>query len=437
MILSESESRNIIERTLSFSSADEIRVNLSGGRSGNTRFALNSITTSGDEDTLSVRVLAYFGKQHATASGTEFTDDALQRIVQTAEEAARFAPEDPEYVPELQPQTYLPINPYFSSTAAATPQLRAIGVQSSIEPSINKDLLSAGFFSNRHGFSAVGNNHKLFGYYQSSNASFSVTTRTQDGSGSGWGSDSARNIDQVDYQAASRRALEKAEASSHSKTLEPGTYPVILEPQAVAEYMRMGSYALNARSADEGRSIFSKAGGGNKTGEKVAGDNVTMRSDPTHPELLGSPFGGDGQPAKKNTCVKNGVLRQLFYDRYWAEKQGKEPTGYPSSIIIEGDKGTLDDLISNTDRAVLVTRFWYIRFVDPQSLLLTGLTRDGTFWVENGRIQHAIKNFRFNESPMAVLNKITDMSESVRVGGSMVPAIRASEFTFSSLSDAI
>ena len=437
MILSESESRSIIEQALSFSSADEIRVNLSGGRSGNTRFALNSITTSGDEDTLNVRVLAYFGKRHATASGTSFKDGALEKIVQNAEEAARFVPEDPEYVPELQPQTYLPINPYFSSTAAATPQLRVKGVQSSIEPSINKNLLSAGFFSNRHGFSAVGNNNNLFGYYRSSNASFSVTTRTQDGSGSGWGSDSARDIDQVDYQAASRRALEKAETSSHSKTLEPGTYPVILEPQAVADFMRTGSYALNARSADEGRSFFSKLGGGNKIGEKVAGDNVTMRSDPTHPELLGRPFGGGGLPAKKNTWIENGVLTQLFYDRYWAEKQGKEPTGYPSNIIIEGDKGTLDDLISSTDRAVLVTRFWYIRFVDPQSLLLTGLTRDGTFWVENGRIQHAIKNFRFNESPMAVLNKITDMSESVHVGGSMVPAIRASEFTFSSLSDAV
>ena len=437
MILSESESRSIIKQALSFSSADEIRVNLSGGRSGNTRFALNSITTSGDEDTLNVQVLAYFGKQHATASGTEFTDDALQKIVRTAEEAARFAPEDPEYVPELQPQTYLPINPYFSSTAAMTPELRAKGVQSSIEPSIKKDLVSAGFFSNRHGFSAVGNNHKLFGYYQGTYASFSVTTRTQDGLGSGWGSDSARNIDRVDYQAASRRALEKAEASSNSKTLEPGAYPVILEPQAVSDFMRTGSYALNARSADEGRSFFSKSGGGNKIGEKVAGENVTMRSDPTHPELLGSPFGGDGLPAKKNTWIKNGVLTQLFYDRYWAEKQGKEPTGWPSSIIIEGENGTLDDLISNTDRAVLITRFWYIRFADPQSLLLTGLTRDGTFWVENGRIQHAIKNFRFNESPMAVLNKITDMSESVHVGGSMVPAIRASEFTFSSLSDAV
>jgi predicted Zn-dependent protease len=201
--------------------------------------------------------------------------------------------------------------------------------------------------------------------------------------------------------------------------------------------MRFGSYALNARSADEGRSFFSKAGGGNKTGEKVAGDNVTMRSDPTHPELLGSPFGGDGQPAKKNIWIKNGVLTQLYYGRYWAKKQGKEPTGYPSNIIIEGEQGTLDELISNTDRAVLVTRFWYIRFVDPQSLLLTGLTRDGTFWVENGRIKHAIKNFRFNESPMAIFNKITGMSEPVRVGGSMVPAIRASEFTFSSLSDAV
>jgi len=131
------------------------------------------------------------------------------------------------------------------------------------------------------------------------------------------------------------------------------------------------------------------------------------------------------------------VLQQLYYDRYWAKKQGIEATGYPSNIIIEGEQGTLEDLISNTDRAVLVTRFWYIRFVDPQSLLLTGLTRDGTFWVENGSIQHAIKNFRFNESPMAVLNKVTGMSTPVRIGGSMVPAIRASEFNFASLSDAV
>ena len=437
MILSKSKSRNIIERALSFSTADEMRINLGGGRSGNTRFALNSITTSGDEDTLSIQVRAYFGKQHATASGTEISDEALKRVVQTAEDAARFVPEDPEYVPELGPQKYLPIKPYFRSTAAASAKQRVNGAQSSLQPALENNLLSAGFFTNRHGFSAVGNSNKLFGYYRATNASFSVTTRTKDGTGSGWGSDSSRNIDQVDYQSASKRALQKAQGSSKSKTLEPGIYPVIMEPQAVADFIRFGSYAMNARSADEGRSFFSKAGGGNKIGEQVAGDNITLRSDPTHPQLLGGPFGGDGLPAKKNTWIKDGVLQQLYYDRYWAKKQGIEATGYPSNIIIEGEQGTLEDLISNTDRAVLVTRFWYIRFVDPQSLLLTGLTRDGTFWVENGRIQHAIKNFRFNESPMAVLNKVTGMSTPVRIGGSMVPAIRASEFNFASLSDAV
>ena len=148
MILSESKSRNIIERALHFSTVDEMRINLSGGRSGNTRFALNSITTSGDEDTLSIQVRAYFGKQHATASGTEITDEALKRVVQTAEDAARFAPEDPEYMPELEPQKYLPIKPYFRSTAAASAKLRVNGAQSSLQPSLENNLLSAGFFTN-------------------------------------------------------------------------------------------------------------------------------------------------------------------------------------------------------------------------------------------------------------------------------------------------
>lgn len=437
MILTEPDCRKTIKEVLSFSSADEVRVNLWGGRSGNTRFALNSITTSGDEDTLNVQVASFFGKRHASASGTEIDGDSLKHIVKMAEESARFSPEDPEYVPELGPQEFLPIDPFVRRTARATPRLRVRGAKSAIGPSVEKGLVSAGFFSHGHWFSAVGNNKDLFGYYKSSNASFSVTTRTSDGTGSGWGSDSSRDLGKVDYESVSDRAIDKAERSKDAQTLQPGTYPVILEPQAVADFMRFVAFSMNARSADEGRSFFSTPGGGNKIGEIVAGENITVRSDPAHPELLGSPFSGDGLPARKSVWIEKGTLKQLFYDRYWAEKQGKEPTGFPSNIIFEGGGGTLEDLIAETDRAVLVTRMWYIRFVDPQTILVTGLTRDGTFWVENGRIQHAIKNFRFNESPMAVLNRVTGMSTPVRVGGSLFPAIRASEFTFSSLSDAV
>jgi predicted Zn-dependent protease len=437
MILSEAEAKEIIRKALSFSSANEVRVNLGGGRSGNTRFALNSITTSGDEDTLSIAVTAYFGKRRGTATTTESDDDSLRRVVQRAEELARVAPEDREYVPELGSQKYLPINPYFESTAKATPEVRVKGALSAIEPASKKNLTAAGFFEHGHSFSAVGNNKGLFGYYQSTSASFSVTARTADGTGSGWGGDDSRKIEEVDYNSVSQRAIRKAEESSNPKTLEPGVYPVILEPQAVADFLQFAIFSMNARAADEGRSFYAKPGGGNKIGEKVVGENIMMRSDPTHSEILGSPFGGDGFPAKKNVWIENGVVRQLFYDRYWAQKQGKEPTGFPSSLIFEGGKGTLEDLIKETERAVLVTHFWYIRFVDPQTILLTGLTRDGTFWVENGQIKHAIKNFRFNESPIAVLNKVTGMSRPVRIGGALVPAVRASEFTFSSLSEAV
>ncbi|MFQ6676595.1 MAG: metallopeptidase TldD-related protein, partial [Fidelibacterota bacterium] len=302
---------------------------------------------------------------------------------------------------------------------------------------VKEDLISAGFFENGHAFSSVMNNRGLFAHAETTHASFSVTVRTPDETGSGWAADGSRNVRKVDYIDVSRRAISKAAASRNPRTLEPGTYPVILEPQAVADFVRFAGFSMNARYADEGRSFFSRPGGGNKIGEKVAGDGITLVSDPAHPELLGRPFWWDGLPARRRVWIENGVLKQLFYDRFWAQKQGKEPTGFPSSIVLEGDDRSLEDLIKETDRAVLVTRFWYIRFVDPQTLLLTGLTRDGTFWVEDGEIRHAIKNFRFNESPMAVLNHVTGMTRPERAGGMLVPAIRASQFTFSSLSEAV
>ena len=437
MILSSTEAREIIDRLLSLSTADEMRVNLSGGRSGNTRFALNSISTSGDEDTLNIRVTAYFGKRHGTASANETDTAALEKLVRAAEELAKLSPEDREYVPELEPQEYLDINPYASATARATPATRVKAALSAIKPSTRKKLESAGFFQHNNRFSAVGNNKGLFGYYPSTNASYSVTVRSASEGGSGWASDNARDINKVKYRQVSNRAVDKALKSRGAKTLEPGVYPVILEPQAVSDLIAFAGRAMSARSADEGRSFYSKTGGGNKIGEQVVGNNITIMSDPAHAQLLGAPFGGDGLPARKMVWIKDGVLQNLFYTRHWAREKGVEPTGFPSNIIIPGGKGSLNQLIRGTDRAVLITRLWYIRYVDPQTILVTGLTRDGTFWVEGGKIRHAVKNFRFNESPIALLNKVTGMSKPTRVGSSLLPAIRASAFTFSSLSEAV
>jgi len=436
MILSNDEARDVVERVLALRQADEMRVNLAGGRSRNTRFAVNSITTCGDADRLSVAVTAAFGTRHATAVGNELDEPALRRLVQKAEQMARLAPEDPEYVPELPPQDYLPIEPYFDSTANAPEDLGMQVAASAIEPAERDGLVVAGYLEVHDGFAAVGNSNGLFGYYRATNASYSVTARTK-GGGSGYASVNGRDLARLGFAAASRRAIEKAIASQDPKTLDPGVYPVILEPLAVAEFLSYAVWNMSARMADEGRSFFAKPGGGNKIGEKIAGENITLTSDPAHADLLAPPFAGDGLPAKPRTWIERGVLANLIYDRFWATKQGKEPTGHPPNIILAGSESSLDDLIRSTDRALLVTRFWYIRSLDPQTILVTGLTRDGLFLVEDGQVKHAVKNFRFNESPIAVLNKVTALSRPERVGNALVPAIRASEFTFSSLSDAV
>jgi len=436
MILDESQARRIIEKTLALASADEARVNLSGGRGANTRVALNSVTTCGDADNLSVAVTAAFGTRHATATGSETDDAALERLVHTAEDMARVAPEDPEYVPELGPQDYLDIHPWFESTARATQERSVDVARAAIDAARERGVTVAAFFQHNHGFSALGNSSGLFAYTQGTDASLSVTARTTDGAGSGYAADNSRDIDEIDAAAASRRAIEKAEASRSPKTLEPGVYPAILEPLAAAEFLAYAVWNMNARQADEGRSFYATTGGGNKIGEKIVGDNITFTSDPQCPALLSSPFSGDGLPARPHTWIESGVLKKLFYGRYWASKQDTEPC-FPSNTILAGGEKTLDEIIADTDRAVLVTRFWYIRSLDPQTILVTGLTRDGVFWVEDGAIQHSVKNFRFNESPIAVLNKVTALSQPTRVGNSLTPALRTSAFTFSSLSEAV
>jgi predicted Zn-dependent protease len=199
--------------------------------------------------------------------------------------------------------------------------------------------------------------------------------------------------------------------------------------------------AFDARSAEEGRSAFSKPGGGTKLGEKIMDERVSFVSDPTDPAVLGSPFDGDGMARERRVWIENGVLKNLVYSRFWAQRKGVQPTGGPASLMVTGGTQSLDEIIASTERGVLVTRFWYIRPVNQRTLLYTGLTRDGTFLIENGKIARSVRNMRFNESPLFMLDKLDAIGRPVRLsgdgGGLVMPPVRVRDFHFTSLSDAV
>lgn len=444
--LSREEAQALAERVLRYSTADEARVNIQSGMEGNTRFAVNQITTSGDVANAAVVVTSAFGRRVASATTNRFDDDSLRRVVQTSEQLARLVPEDPEYLGELPPQQYREIPSFFDSTAALDPAARAQAIRAITEPAAQRNLLSTGYLTYRVGSSAVANKRGLFAYNSETRANFTTTVRTPDGTGSGWAGTGHHDWRQVNPAELAERAIEKAERSRNPRAVEPGHWTVVLEPTAVANMVQLMMGSLSARQADEGRSFFSRPGGGNRIGEKFLDERVTIYSDPADPNLLSAPFNGEGLPNRRMVWVENGVLRNLVYDRFWAQRQNREPTGFPAGFYMQGGNSTVEEMIASTERGLLVTRLWYIRSVDPRTILFTGLTRDGTFLIENGRITHAVKNLRWNESPIFLLNNIEMMGRPTRVSASesgdvgqpvVVPAIKARDFTFTSLSDAV
>ncbi|MHA7864038.1 TldD/PmbA family protein [Flagellimonas marinaquae] len=436
-IYTREEARKILEKALSFSKADACEINLSGRNSGNIRYARNTVSTAGYQSNQSLVVQSSFGKKVGTATIDEFDDASLEKVVRRAEELAQLSPENPEFMPPLGPQTYDEAITYKESTANITPEYRAEVASSSIVPAAAKDVTAAGFLDDSAQFSAMINSNGLFAYNQSTNVDFTVTMRTNDGTGSGWVTRDYNDIDKFDASEASKIAIDKAVMSREARAIEPGKYTVILEPAASADLLRNMFGSFNARSADEGRSFMSAKDGGNKLGQKIVDERVNLWSDPLHPDVPTSTWNGAGQPLKKTSWIENGVVKNLAYDRYWAEQKGVEPVPFPSNAIMEGGDESLEDMIKGTKKGILVTRFWYIRSVDPQTLLYTGLTRDGTFYIENGQIKFPVKNFRFNESPIIMLNNLESLGQQVRVNGNLIPYMKIRDFTFTSLSDAV
>ena len=444
VIMPRDRAQELIDKIVKMSKADGITVTIDSGYQADLRFAANQMSTSGGVTRSQIVVDSAFGKRHAAATTNDVSDDSLRRTVEQSETLAKLSPEDPETMPPLGPQTYAPVSGFVDSTADVTPEERARAALTALEPARKAgDLKAAGFIIVNAGADAIGNRNGMFAYNRSTTANYTLTVRTNDGTGSAWVGAEHPDWNRLDFSTLSAHAIEKARLSRNPVAIEPGRYTVVFEPQAVGDLIQLMEFYLGARESDEGRSPFTKAGGGNKIGEKIVDSRVTILSDPQDPDLLSQPYDGEGLPLNRQVWVENGVLKQLYYTRFWAQKQSKQPTGFPSSFKMQGGTTSIDDMIKSTARGILVTRLWYLREVDPRTILYTGLTRDGTFLIENGKITKAVKNFRFNDSPLFMLNNLEAIGPAVRIGGTeaggavVMPPIKAKDFTFTSLSDAV
>jgi predicted Zn-dependent protease len=454
------DAKKLSEKILSFSKAPECEVALSETSLTHTRFAANEITTSGAARDLSVSITSRGEGRSGTVRANDLDPDALRKAVALSEELMRSATPDPESVEGLGPQTYPEIRSFHDETARAGALEHRPGVKAALDEARARKLTASGFSEAVATISAIANRKGNFGFHSLSTASYSTTMRTADGSGSGWAGFESPRFGDLKAADLAARAARKAETSASPKELPPGAYTIILEPRAVTDLLGSLFFSLSRRSVDEGRSFLSKPGGGNRIGEEVFAPIVTLRSDPFDPRLSGRPWSGGGGlggsggggflgfggfggaagaglPARKTTWVEKGVVKAVPVDRYWAAKNGLEALPFSGSVVLEGGSGTLDELVAGTERGLLVTHFFYIRSVNPQTVQLTGLTRDGLWLVEKGKVVGPVQNFRFNDSPVSMLKNVEAMSASVPAGSMIAPAIRARDFKFTSKSDAV
>jgi predicted Zn-dependent protease len=444
-ILSRAQAEEIAKRAIAASPAEETRITINSAARADTRFALNQVTTSGENRDTSVTITAIIDGRSASVTTNKLDEKSLAEAAKQAAEIAKLVPPNPERMPELGPQQYPP--PKSRVISLPSPTERALAAKQVTEQARAAGLIATGFIESRAGANALANSKGLFAYDSRAVVTMTATVRTPDGTGSGWACSDGDSFAELDPQRVGAVAVEKARSSRNPVAVEPGRYVTILEPTAVGNLVRFVVNAMQARSADEGRSFYSKPGGGNKLGMKVVDERVTLISDPDDAPSTNGGYDNDGTPLEKVTWIENGVVKTLDYDRFWAQKQGVQPTRAPGGVLrMVGGSTSIDQMIASTERGILVTRFWYIRPVDPRTILYTGLTRDGTFLIENGKVTRPVKNFRFNESPIFFLNSLDAIGPTVRVNASenlgaggvtYMPALKVRDFTFSSLSDAV
>jgi predicted Zn-dependent protease len=449
MLLSEKEAKGVCDKLLSFVTADDADVSVRSEDHAHLRFAANAFTTSGRREDTTVSVTVWSGKKKGSASTNEVDEASLRAVVQEAERIAAVSPVDREYLPTLGPQQYKPTGGFTEATANISVAGRAKAVDEIIAACEKDKVVGAGFHQAEGSATARASRNGNFLHDRKTLVSLSLTARTTQGDGSGYFLRNHYDVAKLDTSRIAREAIQKALRSREPRALDAGTYTVVLEAQAMADLLGFFGFAFDARSADEGRSPFSAPGGKTRVGEKLFDERIDVVSHPWHPELPASPAASSGIPAQRFNLVKNGVLETLVYSRFWAQQKGKEPTPGPVNIVMQSTAApvSLEDMIRDTKKGLLVSRFWYIRPVDPRTASITGLTRDGVWYIEDGRVAYPVRNFRFNQSLLQLLapGNLDAIGASERVGSSeaqggnpvMLPSLKAKEFRFTSQSEAV
>jgi PmbA protein len=454
-MITENKAQDIFGRVMKFAHADEVEVLIAGGQSALTRFANNTITQNVEEENYVLSIRTVVGGRTARATTNKWDDASLRRIVEASEALARVQPVDSDLLPMAGPDAFDPSGPRvertFAETAELTPAQRADAVRKMVDVAQQHKLTAAGVFANSASLEAILNSRGLSVFHSQTSAEASITMLA--GDSSGWQKAGYPDVRLIHPERLAEVAAQKALDSANPRELPAGRYTVILEPAAVLDLIGFMFWDWGGLAILDQRSFLN-----NRIGTRLFGSNITIHDDVYHPLQSGAPFDGEGVRRQPVKLVENGVIKNIVYARGTAEKMKHSahaasvgeirPTGHgfplpneigeaPLNAVFQptADSSTIEQMIANTERGVLVTRLWYIREVDPYEKILTGMTRDGTFYVENGKLQYGLRNFRFNQSLIEMLSSVEEMSEPVHASGEesidmVVPAMKVNNFNF-------
>jgi PmbA protein len=439
----ERELRRIIDGVLHLAKstgADETEVHVDEVDDSLTRFANNAIHQNVAEHGLTASVRTVVDGRTARATTNRIDEDSLRGAIDASLSLAHSQPKDPQLLPVPGKQRYRKVERFARPTAALTPDDRARAVRRACDIAIKGGQVAAGIFASGQSQTAIGNSSGLFAAYRETHAEFSITMQEQPAAS--WAKANSANVRDFDPQKLAERASEKAHRATNAQGLPPGRYTVILEPSAVLDIVGFLFYDFAATALADKRSCLN-----DRIGKQVFGKNITVVDDAYHPLQLGAPFDGEGMPRERVLLVDEGVPKNLVYSRASAKAAKKKPTGHgfalpneygeaPMNLVFGGGKASLEEMIASTERGLLVTRLWYIREVDPYEKVMTGMTRDGLFLVEKGKVGAAVRNFRFNQSVLEMLRNVELLGPAVRATGEeafemVVPAMKVRDFHFS------
>jgi predicted Zn-dependent protease len=461
-MLTRDQAASIFAKLCKLTTADEIELLISGGQSALTRFANNTIHQNVAEEENHISVRVSFGGRTARVTTNKHDDASLRRMVQSAEALARVQQDDPDLLPmptsdEVQQNAKdagaSSVHRYFDSTARLTAADRAAAVAQMVDCARNHGLTAAGIYSTAEGAEGIFNSRGVADWYEQTLAEASITMIGD--TSSGWQKANSPDAAMLDPAVLAEIAAQKAIASRNPADLPPGKYTVILEPAAVLDAVGFMFWDFGGSALLEQRSFLN-----GRIGIKLFGENITVWDDVYHPLQTGMTFDGEGMKRHRLKLIDKGVVQRVSFARASAARMSRSelagnvglvtPTGHgfglpnemaeaPLNIVFEVSgstkRNTVEEMVAGTERGILVTRLWYIREVDPYEKILTGMTRDGTFLVEGGRIQGGVRNFRFNESLIHMLQSVESVSEPVRASGEesmdmVVPAMKIRDFNF-------